>query len=101
MCIAGAVVESWSLTQKVAGSSSFTVMTNIFVTEFTDFAKMTTIFGPFRWRGNNSQNRIENFQSFCQKLHENERIWTPRGGGPSSIAPRPLGSDIELSFLVI
>ena len=32
---AGAVVASWSLTQVVAGSSSFTVMTNIFVTEFS------------------------------------------------------------------
>ena len=29
MCIAGAVVTSWSLTQEVAGSSIFTVMTNI------------------------------------------------------------------------
>ena len=29
MCIAGAVVTSWSLTQEVAGSSFFTVMTNI------------------------------------------------------------------------
>ena len=30
MCLAGAVVASWSLTQEVAGSSPFTVMTNIF-----------------------------------------------------------------------
>ena len=30
MCIAGAVVASWSLTQEVAGLSHFTVMTNIF-----------------------------------------------------------------------
>ena len=29
MCLAGAVVASWSLTQEVAGSSPFTVMTNI------------------------------------------------------------------------
>ena len=28
MCLAGAVVASWSLTQEVAGSSPFTVMTN-------------------------------------------------------------------------
>ena len=33
MCFAGAVVASWSLTQEVAGSSLFTVMT-IFFTEF-------------------------------------------------------------------
>ena len=29
MCLAGAVVVSWSLTQKVAGLSSLVVMTNI------------------------------------------------------------------------
>ena len=29
MCLAGAVVASWSITQEVAGSSPFTVMTNI------------------------------------------------------------------------
>ena len=34
MCLAGIVVTSWSLTQEVAGLSPFTVMTNIFVTEF-------------------------------------------------------------------
>ena len=33
MCVAGAVVACWSLTQEVAGSSLFTVMTNTFVTE--------------------------------------------------------------------
>ena len=33
MCLAGALVASWSLTQEVAGSSPFTVMTNTFVTE--------------------------------------------------------------------
>ena len=34
--LTGAVVASWSLMQEVAGSSPFTVMTNIFVTEFTE-----------------------------------------------------------------
>ena len=29
MCLAGTVVASWSLTQKVPGSSPFKVMTNI------------------------------------------------------------------------
>ena len=29
VCIAGDVIASWSLTQEVAGSSPFTVMTNI------------------------------------------------------------------------
>ena len=24
------------------------------------------------------------FQFFCRKLHENERIWTPRGGVPGA-----------------
>ena len=37
MCLAGSVIASWSLTQDVAGSSPFTVMTNIFVFEFTEF----------------------------------------------------------------
>ena len=32
VCLASAVVASWSFTQEVAGSSPFTVMTNIFVT---------------------------------------------------------------------
>ena len=36
VCLAGAMVASWTLTQEVAGSSTFTVMTNIFVTEFTE-----------------------------------------------------------------
>ena len=31
MCLAGAVVASWSLTQEVEGLSLFTVMTNVFV----------------------------------------------------------------------
>ena len=34
MCLVAFVVTSWSLTQEVAGLSPFTVMTNIFVTEF-------------------------------------------------------------------
>ena len=33
MYFAGTVVASWSLTQDMAGSNPFTVMTNIFVTE--------------------------------------------------------------------
>ena len=36
VCLAGTVVVSWSLTQEVAGSNPFTVMTNIFVTEFSE-----------------------------------------------------------------
>ena len=38
MCISGTVIVPWSLTQEVAGSSPFTVMTNIFVTEFNEFS---------------------------------------------------------------
>ena len=37
MCLAGPVVASWSLTQDVAGLNPFTVMTNILITEFTEF----------------------------------------------------------------
>ena len=33
MCLAGNVVVSWSLTQKVKGSKPFAVRTNIFVIE--------------------------------------------------------------------
>ena len=36
MCLAGAVVASWFLTQEVEGSKSFTVTTNIFVAEFSE-----------------------------------------------------------------
>ena len=36
VCLAGRVVASWSLTQEVADLSPFTVMTNIFVTEFSE-----------------------------------------------------------------
>ena len=32
MCLAGTVVAFWSLTQELAGSNPFTVMTNIFFT---------------------------------------------------------------------
>ena len=39
MCLASTMVASWSLTQEVAGSSPFTVMTNIFVTEFAEFSE--------------------------------------------------------------
>ena len=39
--------------------------------------------------GANSQ-KCSYFLIFCRKLHENERIWTPRGGR-ASLAP-PLGS---------
>ena len=39
MCLAGTMVASWSLTQEVIGSSPFTVMTNIFVTEFAEFSE--------------------------------------------------------------
>ena len=36
MCLAGTLISLWSLTQEVAGSSHFTVMSNIFVSEFTE-----------------------------------------------------------------
>ena len=38
MCLAGTVVAYWSCTRGgwVAGSKNFTVMTNIFVTEFSE-----------------------------------------------------------------
>ena len=37
MFLAGTVVASWSLMQEVVGLSPFTVITNIFVTEFAEF----------------------------------------------------------------
>ena len=36
ICLVGAVVASWSLTQEVAGSRPFTVMTIFFITEFSE-----------------------------------------------------------------
>ena len=38
-CLAGSVVASWFLTQEVAGSNPFTVMTNIFVNELAEFSE--------------------------------------------------------------
>ena len=38
ICLAGAVVVCWSLAQEMASSSPFTVMTNIFVAEVTEFS---------------------------------------------------------------
>ena len=39
MCFVGPVVAPWSLVQQMAGSSPFTVMTNIFVNEFVEFSE--------------------------------------------------------------
>ena len=39
VCLAGTVVASWSLTQEVLGLNPFTVMTNIFITEFAEFSE--------------------------------------------------------------
>ena len=44
--LAGTVAASWSLTQEVAGSSSSTLMTNIFVPEFAEFNE--NIFGKLK-----------------------------------------------------
>ena len=41
-------------------------------------------------RGCANSQKYYYFSIFCRKLHENERIWTPRGGR-ASLAP-PLGS---------
>ena len=35
------------------------------------------------------------FSNFCQKLHENERIWSPRGGGAHPLRP-PLDPPMHL-----
>ena len=43
MCLAGSVVASWSLTQEAAGSSPFTVMANIFVTEINEHLGKTPL----------------------------------------------------------
>ena len=40
VCLAGAVVPSWSLAHEVAGLNPFSVMTNIFVTEFAEFSEI-------------------------------------------------------------
>ena len=54
MCLAGAVITSWSIIQEVAGSNPFTVMTNIFVTEFAEHLGKTQLFAKC-----------------CRKLNEN------------------------------
>ena len=43
MFLDGTVVASWSLTQEVAGLKPFTVMTNIFVSEFAEFIENSII----------------------------------------------------------
>ena len=48
MSHAGAVVASWSLMQDVAGLGPFTIMTNIFVTEFAHFSE--NIWGKLEYR---------------------------------------------------
>ena len=48
--------------------------------------------------GANSQ-KCYYFSIFCRKLHENERIWTPRGGR-ASLAP-PLGSANDIDFMFL
>ena len=37
LCLAGVVVASWCLTQEMAGLNPFIEMTNILVTEFSEF----------------------------------------------------------------
>ena len=39
ICLAGSVVASWSLMQGMACLNPFTLMTNIFVTEFSEFSE--------------------------------------------------------------
>ena len=48
MCPAGTVVASLSLMQEIAGLSPFTVMTNIFVNEFSKFNEK--IYGNLKWK---------------------------------------------------
>ena len=44
ICLAGTVAACWSLTQEMASSSPFTVITNIFVTEFSEtFRKNSSV----------------------------------------------------------
>ena len=45
-CLAGDVVASWCLMQEVAGLSIFTVMSNIFVTEFAEFRAAQMVSSP-------------------------------------------------------
>ena len=61
------------------GTNSTKILTTLFANEIT----MTTpVADPGFSPGGcaNSQNCYY-FSNFCRKLHENERIWTPRGGG--------------------
>ena len=58
MCLAGPVIASWSLTQEVAGSKPFTVMTNIFVTEFPEFSETFRKNSTIPYKGIEQMNRI-------------------------------------------
>ena len=53
ICLAGALVASWSLIQEVAGLSLFTVRTNMFVNEFSKFSetfRRNSIGFRFQWQ---------------------------------------------------
>ena len=46
-------------------------------------------------RGGRQLPKVPLFFNFCRKLHENERIWTPRGGARPW---RPLGSANVMAY---
>ena len=62
-----AVVASWSLTQEMAGSSHFTIMTKIFVTKFSEFSE------TFRENSNVFFNTVQVFAFITWPRHFDKR----------------------------
>ena len=54
ICLPGAVVASWSLKQEVAGSSPFTIMSNVFVAEFSETFRKNSIMAVYLQINNSS-----------------------------------------------
>ena len=69
MPLAGAMVASWSLTQEVTGSNSFTLMTNILVTEFSKFNEL------LRENSNRSIHMDYEFPNFREFLLQKKLNW--------------------------
>ena len=74
MCLAGTVVACWSLTYEMTSSSPFTVMPNIFVTEFAQFSE------TFRKKSSRSRSQAPQML-VCKYVDEDARLscWPLRG----------------------
>ena len=80
------VIENWGII--VAGNGY----------DLGDYEGLSVADPGFSPGGAANSQKCYYFSIFCRKLHENERIWDPRGGGGASLAP-PL--DPPMTMVVI